>query len=387
MAGGPTACVPGASVACVGPGACQGGQVCLPDGSGYGPCDCGGAGSGGGGQGGEGGAPVCPAKDEAGKVVGLCGACKESPMSVGDFSDVGELGIPITSLDDAVRIVFKKASLTQGESTTLTTAGDCSAAVAKTTFSGEIDARLAMFPNLGESITVKILFGSVDGEPCGGGELQDVPVTGLGTFAQGATALQSGAMGCSDLGAYVSECPVFDPASVTACLVCDDAVDEKCKQRAEAAHARVTELGRFLFARAMQRYMAGLGRGQCPPEKKDADVITCNGPSWYPVDVFFLFLQGAQVRHGEREYRAVGAQPGAAARAVLVGHEAVVVIAGLDNVVDASDGDRVDGLVGAKHGGCVRLASERRGGRATHGPTTDPHRGHGGRETRGGRVE
>lgn len=36
-------CVPGASQACVGPGGCQGGQVCLADGSGLGPCDCGAA--------------------------------------------------------------------------------------------------------------------------------------------------------------------------------------------------------------------------------------------------------------------------------------------------------------------------------------------------------
>lgn len=36
-------CVPGASQACVGPGGCQGGQVCLPDGGALGPCDCGGA--------------------------------------------------------------------------------------------------------------------------------------------------------------------------------------------------------------------------------------------------------------------------------------------------------------------------------------------------------
>jgi hypothetical protein len=36
-------CVPGASQACVGPGGCQGGQVCLPDGGGLGPCDCGAA--------------------------------------------------------------------------------------------------------------------------------------------------------------------------------------------------------------------------------------------------------------------------------------------------------------------------------------------------------
>ncbi|HEX6278088.1 MAG TPA: hypothetical protein VFZ53_33820 [Polyangiaceae bacterium] len=35
------ACVPGATQACVGPAACAGGQSCLPDGSGFGQCDCG----------------------------------------------------------------------------------------------------------------------------------------------------------------------------------------------------------------------------------------------------------------------------------------------------------------------------------------------------------
>jgi hypothetical protein len=34
-------CTPGASVACVGVGGCKGGQVCAPDGSKFGPCECG----------------------------------------------------------------------------------------------------------------------------------------------------------------------------------------------------------------------------------------------------------------------------------------------------------------------------------------------------------
>lgn len=34
-------CTKGSTQACVGAGACQGGQSCLPDGSGYGACDCG----------------------------------------------------------------------------------------------------------------------------------------------------------------------------------------------------------------------------------------------------------------------------------------------------------------------------------------------------------
>lgn len=54
--GSAMACTPGLSVACVGPGACQGGQVCAADGSGYGPCDCGQAG-GGGASAGAGGQP------------------------------------------------------------------------------------------------------------------------------------------------------------------------------------------------------------------------------------------------------------------------------------------------------------------------------------------
>ncbi len=33
-------CTPGSTQRCVGPGACSGGQACLPDGSGYAACDC-----------------------------------------------------------------------------------------------------------------------------------------------------------------------------------------------------------------------------------------------------------------------------------------------------------------------------------------------------------
>jgi hypothetical protein len=34
-------CVPGITQECLGPAACRGAQACLPDGNGYGPCDCG----------------------------------------------------------------------------------------------------------------------------------------------------------------------------------------------------------------------------------------------------------------------------------------------------------------------------------------------------------
>lgn len=36
-----TSCTPGATQACLGPGACEGAQMCLADGSGFGACDCG----------------------------------------------------------------------------------------------------------------------------------------------------------------------------------------------------------------------------------------------------------------------------------------------------------------------------------------------------------
>lgn len=35
------ACVPGSTQKCIGPGACEGGQACSSDGSGFGACDCG----------------------------------------------------------------------------------------------------------------------------------------------------------------------------------------------------------------------------------------------------------------------------------------------------------------------------------------------------------
>lgn len=37
---GPSTCVPGTSIACVGPGGCSSDQLCKDDGSGYGPCTC-----------------------------------------------------------------------------------------------------------------------------------------------------------------------------------------------------------------------------------------------------------------------------------------------------------------------------------------------------------
>jgi hypothetical protein len=43
----PKACTPNDTRVCYGPGACQGGQYCLPDGSGYSACDCGSKGDAG----------------------------------------------------------------------------------------------------------------------------------------------------------------------------------------------------------------------------------------------------------------------------------------------------------------------------------------------------
>jgi hypothetical protein len=45
----PSGCFPGATQACLGPGACKGAQTCRDDGTSFGPCDCGGAPAVGGG--------------------------------------------------------------------------------------------------------------------------------------------------------------------------------------------------------------------------------------------------------------------------------------------------------------------------------------------------
>lgn len=81
-------CAPGASVACVGPGACQGGQVCRPDGSGYDPCDCGTGGAGAGGQPGAGSGGGCSplpaqkacASNQCGQAPDGCGGLVACPV-------------------------------------------------------------------------------------------------------------------------------------------------------------------------------------------------------------------------------------------------------------------------------------------------------------------
>lgn len=73
--GGTPACAPGESKACVGPGACQGGQQCLANGSGFAACDCGSdaggaAGAGQGGSGGTGGAAATGGTSNTGGTGG-----------------------------------------------------------------------------------------------------------------------------------------------------------------------------------------------------------------------------------------------------------------------------------------------------------------------------
>jgi hypothetical protein len=59
-------CEPGESRACVGPGGCQGGQVCRPNGSGWAACDCGTGTGGGGGEVNTGGTGNAGSSGEAG---------------------------------------------------------------------------------------------------------------------------------------------------------------------------------------------------------------------------------------------------------------------------------------------------------------------------------
>lgn len=51
-------CASGDTRACVGAAACAGGQACLPEGAGFGPCDCG---------------PTAPSSGDAGRSVGDAG--------------------------------------------------------------------------------------------------------------------------------------------------------------------------------------------------------------------------------------------------------------------------------------------------------------------------
>lgn len=89
-------CSTGETRTCVGPGACQGGQSCLPDGSGFGPCDCGAAtgGSGGsaGGSGGSvgiGGTGGASAGGTAGATGGSSGVGGSAAASAGASGSAG----------------------------------------------------------------------------------------------------------------------------------------------------------------------------------------------------------------------------------------------------------------------------------------------------------
>lgn len=82
------ACVPGAAVACVGPGGCAGGQVCDDDGSAYGPCDCGDVDSG---------VPVVDAGSDAGASLPDAGATEDADppdAPSGPCDPVAQTGCP-----------------------------------------------------------------------------------------------------------------------------------------------------------------------------------------------------------------------------------------------------------------------------------------------------
>jgi hypothetical protein len=84
-------CTPGQSVACVGVGACQGGQLCKADGTAYEACQCGGgagsggssAGGGAGGSGGSSGASGAGGASGQGGSGGLTGTGGSSAGSTG----------------------------------------------------------------------------------------------------------------------------------------------------------------------------------------------------------------------------------------------------------------------------------------------------------------
>jgi len=81
-------CTPGATQHCFGPGACEGGQRCLLDGSGWGECDCGpGAGGATGGSGGSGDTGGTAGSGGSGDAGGA-GGSSDIPPGCGDGSVV-----------------------------------------------------------------------------------------------------------------------------------------------------------------------------------------------------------------------------------------------------------------------------------------------------------
>jgi hypothetical protein len=100
--GTPMVCIPGASVACVGPGACQGGQVCKADGSGLGPCDCGAGGAAPGGAGGQSAGGAGGSSAAGGGQAGAAGctplaadkACASNQCGVAKDGCGGEVACP-----------------------------------------------------------------------------------------------------------------------------------------------------------------------------------------------------------------------------------------------------------------------------------------------------
>jgi hypothetical protein len=80
---GKTVCVPGQSIACVGPAACQGGQVCNADGTAYGTCQCASGSSSGGTRstGTTGGTTSASATGGTGSGTSGGGGCHAAPIS------------------------------------------------------------------------------------------------------------------------------------------------------------------------------------------------------------------------------------------------------------------------------------------------------------------
>ncbi len=80
-------CIPGDTKTCVGPGACQGGQVCEKSGLGFGPCDCGSNGGSGSGNGASGASGSSASGGTAGTSGGSGGGvpktCAETSGNVG----------------------------------------------------------------------------------------------------------------------------------------------------------------------------------------------------------------------------------------------------------------------------------------------------------------
>lgn len=332
-AGAAPLCTPGVSVACIGPGACQGGQVCNLDGSGFGACDCGeagkggsgggatgqggagaagsggagsggeaasgsggqggagaagaqgGAGAGGAGTGGQGGsAPVCVPEQGNDNKNQTCGDCSKYATTPVLNALPATLGLSSVSGD--VSVTIKSGSVSQSQDVRTNITEDCRVYVGQVGFVGEIHIGLSTLPGEPDNATANVYLSPNPSNPCGG------PPTGSffvmsGTYDNASGTQSQASIGCEPLGNFSSDCPLISDSDVLVCAKCDKGqTDTACPEKVKGITDKIKAMSVGLFARAMQARMSNLGNMKCSavPAAIDGTITTCDVP-WMPVEL------------------------------------------------------------------------------------------------------